>query len=621
MPGQSLQTSTHRFSRRALMCGIFLAGASIATFGTVVSLDRLAKAQSSQTADLIAFNGRITTLNPQQPEVSALAIKDGKFIAVGSDNEVFQLRGTATEVIDLNGRRVIPGLNDSHLHVTRGGRFYNLELRWDGVPTLAMALDMLREQAARTPQGQWVRVIGGWSPYQFAEKRMPTVEELNEAAPNTPVFVLYLYSRGFLNQAGLQALGIDKTTQAPEGGRYELGDDGKPTGVLLAEPNPTILYQTIGALPEMSVQDQINSTQQFYRDLNRFGVTSAIDAGGGGHQFPSDYQATRVIAEAGELPLRISYYLFPQTPGEELQDFQRWIGNNSVNENAALSLHNGYVLEGGGEFLVWSAGDFENFMATQPMLSDRDNWRAELRSVTREIVQNGWPLRIHATYGESISNILDVFEEVDREVSFRNIRWAIDHAETIFSKDIGRVKQLGGGISIQDRIAFAGEYFVERYGAEAANNAPPIREIINADIPLGAGTDATRVASYNPWVSLYWLVSGQTVGGMQLYTKNNRLSRKEALQLWTVGSAWFSGEEDIKGKIGPGQLGDFSVLSDDYFSVSEEAIKNIESVLTIVGGKFAYGAQEFETLNPSLPAVSPSWSPVAHYGGYHSTES
>ena len=301
-----------------------------------------------------------------------------------------------------------------------------------------------------------------------------------------------------------------------------------------------------------------------------------------------------------------------------MQDFQNWIDNNPVDANAALSLQNGYVLEGGGEFLVWSAGDFENFMATRPTLSDRDNWRAELEAVTREIVSNGWPLRIHATYGESISNILDVFEFVDREVSFDNIRWAIDHAETIKPEEIERVKQLGGGIAIQNRIAYAGEYFIERYGAEVAKNAPPIRAIMKAEIPLGAGTDATRVSSHNPWISLYWLVSGRTVGETLLYDEDNRLSRESALQLWTVGSAWFSGEENIKGKIAPEQLGDFAVLSDDYFSVSEAEIKNIESVLTVVGGKVVYGTKDYESLNPSLPAVSPDWSPVAYYGGYHS---
>ena len=177
---------------------------------------------------------------------------------------------------------------------------------------------------------------------------------------------------------------------------------------------------------------------------------------------------------------------------------------------------------------------------------------------------------------------------------------------------------VGGGIAIQNRIAYAGEYFIERYGAEAAKNAPPIRAIMKAEIPLGAGTDATRVSSHNPWNSLYWLVSGRTVGETLLYDENNRLSRESALKLWTVGSAWFSGEEEIKGKIAPEQFGDFAVLSDDYFSVSEAEIKNIESVLTVVGGKAVYGTKDYESLNLSLPAVSPNWSPVAYYGGYYS---
>lgn len=273
MSDGSFNTTNRRFSRRAFMRAGFFTGASLATVGTVISLNRSAKAQNTQTADLIAFNGRITTLNPQQPEASALAIKDGEFIAVGTDDELLQLRGTATEVIDLNGRRVIPGLNDSHVHVTRGGRFYNLELRWDGVPTLAMALEMLKEQANRTPEGQWVRVIGGWNPYQFAEKRMPTVEELNEAAPNTPVFVLYLYSRGFLNQAGLQALSIDETTQAPQGGRYELGDDGKVTGVLLAEnlshylvSNYWRIARNVGSRPNQLHQAVLSRPQSLWLD-------------------------------------------------------------------------------------------------------------------------------------------------------------------------------------------------------------------------------------------------------------------------------------------------------------------------------------------------------------------
>jgi predicted amidohydrolase YtcJ len=447
---------------------------------------------------------------------------------------------------------------------------------------------------------------------------MPTVEELNAAAPDTPVFVLYLYSRGFLNQAALAALGIDADTVAPMGGRFERGPDGNPTGVLLAEPNPTILYRTIGALPGMSLDEQINSTRHFFRELNRFGLTSAIDAGGGGHMFPENYEATKTLAQRSELTVRISYYLFPQRPGQELKDFQNWMAANEVGQDNARLLANGYALEGAGEFLVWSAGDFENFMAPRPRLGERRNWAGELTEVTRLLVENRWPFRIHATYGESISQIFDVFDKVNKEIPFNGLRWALDHAETISSRDIERIKALGGGVAIQNRMAFAGEYFVERYGKEAAAIAPPIRGLVESGVPLGVGTDGTRVSSYNPWLSLYWLVTGKTVAGTPLYGPENTLTRAEALRLYTIGSAWFSGEEELKGRLIPGQYADMTLLTEDYFAVSEEEIREIESILTIVDGEVVYAAEEFAGLVEPLPAVSPEWSPVARYGGYWS---
>jgi predicted amidohydrolase YtcJ len=165
-------------------------------------------------------------------------------------------------------------------------------------------------------------------------------------------------------------------------------------------------------------------------------------------------------------------------------------------------------------------------------------------------------------------------------------------------------------------MAYQGEYFGDRYGKAALRRTPPIREMLRAGVPVGAGTDATRVASYNPFVSLYWLVTGNTVGGLSMYDESNRLERMEALRLWTVGSSWFSTEQGSKGAVAPGKLADVAVLYADYFSVPEEEIKHLESVLTIVGGKPVYGAQEFKPLAPPLPPVLPEWSPVAAYGGY-----
>ena len=192
-----------------------------------------------------------------------------------------------------------------------------------------------------------------------------------------------------------------------------------------------------------------------------------------------------------------------------------------------------------------------------------------------------------------------------------------DHAETVSQLNIERTAKLGGGFAIQNRMAFQGEYFIQRYGQNAADATPPIRKMLEMGVPVGAGTDATRVSSFNPWISLYWLVSGKTVGGTALSSEKNRLSREAALRLYTSGSAWFSGEQPQKGTLSPGQFADLAVLSDDIFTIDEEAIKQLVSVLTIVDGKIVYAAQDFGHFDPPLPPVSPEWSPVGCYGGYY----
>ena len=306
-------------------------------------------------ADLILHNGRITTLDAKHPAAANLAIKDGRIIGV-DDAETYQ-HGPDTKVIDLQGRRVIPGLNDSHLHVIRAGLYFNLELRWDGVPSLADALRRLNEQAQRTPPPHWVRVIGGWNEWQFAEKRMPTLEELNKAAPETPVIVLHLYDSAMLNRAAMRALGMDSATPNPPGGLIARDASGEPTGLLIAEPNAFILYSTIGRAPKLSFDEQLNSSRHFMREMNRFGVTSVSDAGGGWQNFPEDYGVIRQLAQNGQLTLRIAYSLFAQKAGSELPDYTRWIGMTRPGEGDDM-----LRVAGAGENLVWSAADFENFL-------------------------------------------------------------------------------------------------------------------------------------------------------------------------------------------------------------------------------------------------------------------
>jgi len=560
-------------------------------------------------AETILFNGRIATINKAMPFVSAVAISDGVFLAVGSEKEIMAYRSNTTQVIDLEGRTVIPGLNDSHTHLIRGGLNYNMELRWDGVPSLADGLRMLREQARRTPNGQWVRIIGGWSEFQFAERRMPTLEEVNAAAPDTPVMILHLYARAILNNAALRVLGYTKHTPDPPGGEIQRNKAGHPTGLLIARPNAYILYSTLAKAPMLPLEQQLNSTRQFMRELNRLGITSVIDAGGGFQNYPEDYQIIEQLHRDDQLTVRIAYNLFTQRPGQEVDDFKQWMKITQPGKGDPF-----YRMNGAGEMLVFSAVDFEDFLEPRPDLSlEMDS---QLKEVVTLLAQNRWPFRIHATYDESIERILNVYEEINKEVPFEGLHWIIDHAETISERNIERVKALGGGIAIQHRMAFQGEYFVERYGAEKAEQTPPIKKMLELGVPVGSGTDATRVASYNPFVSLYWLVSGKTVGGLRLYSERNQLERMEALKLWTEGSSWFSSEEGAKGQIVVGQMADLAVLTADFFACPEEEIKQLESVLTMVDGKIVYGAGKFDTLAPPPLPVSPDWSPVIAYGGY-----
>jgi predicted amidohydrolase YtcJ len=334
-----------------------------------------------------------------------------------------------------------------------------------------------------------------------------------------------------------------------------------------------------------------------------------IDAGGGFQNYPDDYAIIEKLHADGQLTLRISYNLFTQKPKEELSDFAGWSKQVKPGQGDDTYRHNG-----AGEMLVYSAADFEDFRVERPEMPA--NMEADLEPVIRLLVQNRWPWRLHATYDETISRALDVFEKVNREIPFDGLHWFFDHAETISPRNIDRIAALGGGIAVQHRMAYQGEYFAERYGAKAAEATPPIKRMLDAGLPVGAGTDATRVASYNPWVSLSWLVTGKTVGGMRLYPAANRLDRETALRLWTEANTWFSNEAGKKGQIKAGQLADLAILSDDFFSVAEDEIAHISAVLTMLGGQVVHGAGDYGPLAPELPKPMPEWSPVRVFGGY-----
>lgn len=559
--------------------------------------------------DIIFYNGNFKGSGTFDKKTSAVAIKNNRFLKLGSDEEIVKLKNDSTIVIDLKGKTVIPGLNDSHIHLIRGGLNFNMELRWDGISNLSDALFMLKEQAERTPPPQWVRVVGGWTEFQFKEKRMPTLDEINAVSKDTPVFILHLYDRALLNRAALQAIGYDKKTKEMPGTTIQRDKEGNPTGMLIATPNAIILYSALAQGPKLNKEDQINSTLHFMRELNRLGITSVVDAGGGFQNYPEDYEIINQLNQVNKLTVRIAYNLFTQRPGHELEDFEKWTNTTIYQQGNDFYRHNG-----AGEMLVFSAADFEDFLQPRPDLPPvMEN---QLEPVVRLLAKNEWPFRLHATYDESIVRALNVYEKINQEFPINKLNWFFDHAETISDQSIERVKKLGGGIAIQNRMAFQGEYFIDRYGKEKTLRTPPINKILEAGIPVGMGTDATRVSSYNPWLCIYWLTTGKTIGGASLYDESNMISREKAIELYTKGSAWFSKEQDKKGSFVEGQLADFAVLSKDFFGIPNEEIKSLYSVMTVVGGDIVHASDEFSKYNPPLPPVSPDWSPIKYYGTY-----
>jgi len=563
-----------------------------------------------QPASLVVRNARVHTGDPARPAVSAVAMRDGVFVAVGDDAAVAPLIGPGTRIVDALGRRVIPGLNDSHLHAIRGGSSYLLELRWDGVPSLALGLRMLREQAERTPAGQWVRVAGGWTADQFAERRPPTLRELNEAAPDTPVLVLHLYQWALLNRAALEAVGYSRDTPHPYGGEIVKDYAGNPTGFLIAAPSSAVMYDALAKAPVLGQEGKLESTRHFLRELNRLGVTSAVDAAGGSLDFPDDYATIRQLAERGELTVRIGYHLLPQVPGQELDDLRRWIGMVSPGDGDQWLRANG-----AGEYLVSSAADYENFGQPRPQLPA--GAAAELEAAARLLLEHGWSFRLHATYDQTIQADLDVFEKIAADGGWpAGTRWFFDHAETISDHSIERVMALGGAISVQNRMYFQGQSFTGQYGPAAAAWVPPVTRLLAAGLTVAAGTDATTVSSYNPWPALAWLVSGRDIGGNRLYPSANIVDRETALHMYTEAGAELTSEADRKGTITVGKYADLAILSADFFAVPDDDIPHIEAELTIAGGRVVYASDNYEGQAEPLPGITLGWSPVAHYGGY-----
>jgi predicted amidohydrolase YtcJ len=443
---------------------------------------------------------------------------------------------------------------------------------------------------------------------------MPSLEEINAVAPEHPVFILYLYAYALINKAAIDYLGLNEPgAPAYPGGVITRDGVGRATGLLVAAPSGLLLYKSIVGGPRLSDADRINSSLHYQREMHRFGVTSVSDAGGGGMVFPDAYGTIQELHQRKLLKTRTSMYTFAQVKGQELANYQRWTALHKSGEGDAM-----LKLVGGGENICWAAYDFEIFAMPRPEI-DKDAEEIE-RPILRQLAYAGWPTRQHMTYNQTINRLLPVYEEVRREVYGDPAKaplMIIDHGETISEANIERVMRMNGIIAVQNRIIYQAQDFAARYGMETLAKSPPLRKMLAMGMKVAAGTDATRVSSYNPWLSLAWLATGKSLGGLQMYGDDNILTRSEALRLWTINGAASTAEEGFKGSLEPGKIADLVVLDRDFFSVPDDELRKIESEMTVVDGEIVYAKGHFAAHDgPALPPVSPRWSPVVKFGGY-----
>ena len=543
----------------------------------LVALSLLWAAQGgAQPADTVLLDGKIVTVAAQPAVAEALAIRNGKIIAVGSSEEIERLAGPGTRTIELGGRTVIPGLIDSHMHAIRAALSFSTEVNWIGARSLETALERITTGARTMPPGAWLIVAGGWNEQQFAESRRPTQAELERAAPSNPVYVQLGYGWAVMTDEGFAALGIDGDADLPQGGRLERDANGRATGAITG--NNAAIVALFDRLPKPTFAQQIEGTQLFFRELNRLGLTGVIDPGGN-NLFAADYQALFEVWRRGELTVRVAYGLNGQTRGQELAELQTLTALLPMGFGDDMLRFNGL-----GERITLA-------MNNNPNPSDED--KRQYRELVQWAAERGMTITMHWGPDATVHHLLEIFEQVNRATPIAPLRWSIAHLNDASEATLRRMHSLGVGWTVQDAMYFGGEQFVRTAGAEAARRVPPVVTAQRLGVAVGAGTDAHRVASYNPFTALQWFLDGKTVAGTPIRGPEETPTRLDALRFYTLGSAWFAHDDDSRGSLEPGKLADLAVLSQDYLTVPVDEVGTIESLLTMVGGRIVYTAGSF----------------------------
>jgi predicted amidohydrolase YtcJ len=528
-------------------------------------------------ADIVLRDGRILTVDPDFSVHEALAVKDGRVLAVGTADEVDGHVGSGTEVINLNGKTVIPGLIDNHVHIVRGSRQWHRDVRLTGVHSRAEARRLISERARKLGPGEWVVVMGGFTPHQFDDDRSTfSRQELDEVAPDNPVFMQLLFGTGFANTQAFRAIGIEEDTEIAWleiASDIDLDADEQPTGVVRG----AAMRRMLAKIAEPEPGEARARALGLIGDLHAMGVTSVIDAAGSGLTLDF-YDAFESLDREGRLKLRIFSLYSPPAygPGQEGQL------TGELEKLAFFQQSDFFQRVGVGERLYNPIHD----SMLQPAASSPQH-RNTFAGLARQVAAKGLSLQQHATHPASMAQHLDAYEEIDKTYPIGELRWAFHHADGIDGQVIERAKALGMGIASHSRRLISGRGFNHPLPMLAFGN-PPLRTLQDSGITWGLGTDTMVVNQSNPFYTLWWAVSGQAMNGDQL--TDQTVSREEALVAHTRSNAWLAFREHDLGSLEPGKLADLLVLDRDYLDVPQVQIRTIKPLITMVGGEIVYRA-------------------------------
>ena len=529
----------------------------------------------AQSADAVLFNGKILTVDKDFSVQQAIAIGSGRIVATGTSAAMKKLGGDKAKMVDLGGRTVIPGLTDGHIHGIRAALTFGTEVNWIGVPTLKEALEKIRQAAKTQKPGSWIVVAGGWTEEQFAEKRRPNPADIAALAPDNPVYIQHLYDWLLLSPKAMEALNIRDDADVAPGGKLARDGD-KPTGVI--DANGNALGKIFDKLPKPTMEQQIDGSKKFFSEMNGLGITGIVD-GGGVSVYPSTYQAVFKLWRDKELTVRVAYHLCSPKPGSELADLQ----------NLTQLLPPGFGdpmlhFNGPGEILIWA--DWTDGDITP-------DGKAKMAELLRWAASKRYTIQLHWNPDRTVHDLLDVVEAIDKDYPVRDLRWAVLHLYNASEDSLKRMKSLGLVWGVQDGLYFGGERLQKEVGADPAKLMPRIATALKMGLVVGAGTDAHRVSSYNPFVSLQWYLDGTTIGGTQTRGEAEAPSRRQALEMYTRNSAYMANDDDKRGTLEVGKFADLAVLSADYLAAPVKEIGKIRSVMTMVGGKVVYSAAPF----------------------------